>query len=392
MDKSFKISESLVYASITLSSVLYAGFLVSDKFYFRIAALVFSACFYGLIVLFCLERRRLLWRQIQHTSKGLFAIYLLIVCIPLLYSFKTDLKSLMTLFFHPLAFGAFFIAVVALTVQEGTPKQLQRFAQIVNNLLPFALIADLALFKKPGFINEMNFLLLIELLFWRTLTAGRRTFLLLLMAVIIVVELYFNNRMIALRLLSVTTLFFAFSLFPFLRSKLLRVTGLVAGFLVLYLLSFHFEASFNFIADHLPFGQIDTTDTRSFLYDEFFDTFKGSDWIGGRGYMGTYFSPWFYSWEGDDGDYFQRFSLEVGVLQILLKGGLLLLVPFYLIYCRTLYKGFVLAKTDTLNFNFSIFLFVQLMITGVENYPLFDVNFMLIWIAMGIVLFMPKQG
>ena len=387
LQKHYKITETAIFASITLASLFYTGFLISEKFVFRIVSFVFVALFYLFTLLFTLERRVLFAEQFRKTGKKVLFLYILLLFIPLAYSVSPNSKNLLTLFFHPLAFLAYFMAFVALTVQENTVEALLKFSRVMNFILPFAIIFDLMLFKAPTFVNDLNYFLLVEILFLEKLSVKRKIYLFVCIAAIVVIEVIYGNRMIALRQLAVVGVTISFLIIPFLKARFLRFTVLLVGICILYLLSFHFEQTFQFIANNIPSAKIDTTDTRSFLYDEFFETFKGADWIGGRGYMGTYFSPWFYNWQGDDGDYFQRFSLEVGVLEILLKGGLLLLVPFYFIFIKALFKGFVRSEVNSVQFKFSIFLFVQFMITGVENSPFFNVNYMLIWISIGIVLY-----
>ncbi|GAB3041907.1 hypothetical protein GCM10027185_51840 [Spirosoma pulveris] len=131
----------------------------------------------------------------------------------------------------------------------------------------------------------------------------------------------------------------------------------------------------------------DRTDTRTFLFNEFFQDFKGNDWVFGRGFLGTYFSPWFYEWKGDGGDFYHRFSIEIGLLQIILKGGVLLLLPFLFIMIYALWKGFVNRSVMHLSFRFSLFLLVQIFLMGIENTPFFGVNYMVLWISVGIIFF-----
>ncbi|MCU0384404.1 MAG: hypothetical protein MUE38_00130 [Flavihumibacter sp.] len=275
---------------------------------------------------------------------------------------------------------------MALTVNPGTQKELLGFARIVNSLLPLAIIADLAILKQPAGINELHFFLFVEFLLFEQLKTGRKLYILILTVALIVIQILFDNRMVAIRLLVVSLGLLTFLVIPFLKNRVLRFTILSGSIVFIYLLSFHFEGTFQFFTTYLENISIDTTDTRTFLYTEFFDDFKGLQWLGGKGYMGSYFSQWFYEWQGDDGDHFQRFSIEIGALEILLKGGLLLLIPFYALVIGCLYLGFVQAPVRSIAFRFSFFLLVQFIITGIENRPAFSINYLLIWLSMGIIL------
>ena len=69
----------------------------------------------------------------------------------------------------------------------------------------------------------------------------------------------------------------------------------------------------------------DTSDTRTFLYTELFRDLTPAELLYGRGFLGTYFSEYINELSptrDDAGDFYQRFGSEVGLLQLLLKGGL----------------------------------------------------------------------
>lgn len=61
-------------------------------------------------------------------------------------------------------------------------------------------------------------------------------------------------------------------------------------------------------------------DSRSGLFDAFYDDMGVKDWIFGRGWFGQYFES---SWLGE-----YRNGLECGYLHLILKGGLLYLIPY----------------------------------------------------------------
>ncbi|HEY8397679.1 MAG TPA: hypothetical protein VIK80_07055 [Flavihumibacter sp.] len=385
-DRIYTIKDWHLYAAITLSSYIYACFIVTDAFYYRVIAFVFAFAFLALLPLYILERRHSFFKPNGVQARIWFFLFTFLTLIPLAYSIQGDPRSLVTLAFHPLAFLAFFISVVALTVTTKTKDTILKFSSIVNNCLPFAIVADYLFNGKPAGINELHFFLFIEIIFYDQLKKRRRLYLLLLVLAIIVLQVIADNRMVAIRLIVVSSALIGFKMIPFLANKALRFIALVGGIILFYLLAFEFESTFQFFTDYLQQLSIDPTDTRSFLYVEFFEDFKGLDWLGGKGYMGSYFSPWFYEWQGDDGDHFQRFSIEVGALEFLLKGGLLLLIPFYLLLIGCLFIGFVKAPVNSAAFRFSVFLLVQFMITSIENSPMFSINYMLIWLSMGIII------
>lgn len=60
-----------------------------------------------------------------------------------------------------------------------------------------------------------------------------------------------------------------------------------------------------------------------------------NDWLLGRGMSGTYKSP---SAAADD--VANRSLIETGYLHLILKGGILLLIPYLIILINSVYKGF----------------------------------------------------
>ena len=93
----------------------------------------------------------------------------------------------------------------------------------------------------------------------------------------------------------------------------------------------------------IHFKNFDDEDTRTFLYNELFADMNTRDLILGRGFQGNYFSPYFL-WQQTrnhdfSGDFSYRFSVEVGFLECLLKGGFV----FFFLYITPLvsacYRG-----------------------------------------------------
>ena len=77
--------------------------------------------------------------------------------------------------------------------------------------------------------------------------------------------------------------------------------------------------------------------SRTFVYLDFFEDLNGNEVIIGRGIMGYSFSKYFTKVEG--GDHFKRFTVEPGVLNVLLKGGIILLILYFFICIHALWSG-----------------------------------------------------
>lgn len=77
------------------------------------------------------------------------------------------------------------------------------------------------------------------------------------------------------------------------------------------------------------------SDSRSGTEQDFFKDFNSiSDWAFGRGMSGTYLSPTVAAL-----DRLHRILIETGYLNLILHGGLFLLIPYVLLMLRSVYKG-----------------------------------------------------
>ena len=131
-------------------------------------------------------------------------------------------------------------------------------------------------------------------------------------------------------------------------------------------------------------------DTRTFLYTELFDDLKPGEAILGRGFLGTYFSQVFLGFqsmaENADADSYMRFSIEVGILQLILKGGYIFAFLFLAPIIYTTWKGLNLKETSLkLEYNICIYLLTELLIFFFENSPSFHIHFFLLFFFAGYV-------
>ena len=118
--------------------------------------------------------------------------------------------------------------------------------------------------------------------------------------------------------------------------KFLKI--LPAIFIVLYIFV-HFSFS-NFIEDHFTIlaSRIDQ-DTRSGTENDFFYDMHDVDWIFGRGLTGTFVSP-----SVQNIDKLHRTEIETGYLNIILHGGLAMLLPLLCIMLYASYMGLTKSR------------------------------------------------
>lgn len=131
-------------------------------------------------------------------------------------------------------------------------------------------------------------------------------------------------------------------------------------------------------------------DTRTFLYNEFFDEFKNSNLktiLFGKGALGTYYSPYFEQIYNSrvfsyGGDFYIRSASEVGIIHLLLKGGFFYFFLIFLILSIVLIKGYRTANNKYIQYqiiNLSIFFTYM----TVENRPFFSLLYICFWIILG---------
>lgn len=165
------------------------------------------------------------------------------------------------------------------------------------------------------------------------------------------------------------------------KSKVYLVISLVFSFGILLMV-------FDEIVDE--FLQVENlmVDTRSFLFEEIFDDMLFWEQVIGRGALGTYFSPYFsglYYSGIDGGDWMYRQVNEVGYLQMLLKGGWVMVVLNLLILVPAAFLG-VLKSHNYLSKICGYYILTYLIIWGVSYYPVFSAEYILLWMATGTVI------
>lgn len=131
-----------------------------------------------------------------------------------------------------------------------------------------------------------------------------------------------------------------------------------------------------------------TTDTRTFLFVELFDDLSASEELIGRGALGTYYSPYFYMLKRlgvEGGDHYQRSISEVGYLQIIFKGGYVMLVLYLLILLPAAYLGIFRSNNYIARMSGYLIL-LYLIIWLVSYYPVYSAEYILLWMAVGTAL------
>jgi hypothetical protein len=123
-----------------------------------------------------------------------------------------------------------------------------------------------------------------------------------------------------------------------------------------------------------------TEDTRTPVEDCFNDDMKQKDWLIGRGINAEYFCP-IVDEDGDIHGY--RQAIETGYLQVILNGGfisigLMLLVSLPAIICGIFFSKNMLSKAA------AMWILIWLLSLYPANVATFSLNYILVWISIGI--------
>jgi hypothetical protein len=209
--------------------------------------------------------------------------------------------------------------------------------------------------------------------------------------IILLIGLYFSNlsdyRIIALRILVFIALYTSLSIFK--KVGIMKLLIILITCFCLYEFIANLEELLTLFKNIIGVKSFNDDDTRAFLWKEVFEELHGSDFIFGRGFQGTYFSEYFLMilvYYNTFADHYDRFAVEVGFLQLLLKGGFL----WYFLYIGPLLytsiKGIFWHYQNNLVFSISIFLFTELLLMFIENIPYFSFQASLFFFFAGFAI------
>lgn len=373
----------IIFFFSLLSGTSYAYFQNSGILFFRIVSFICLLGFYLLVFFYFLNKKE---SPPKKQKSFLFRFYILTTFVILVYSiFKvSNLKELTTIFFHPYAFSAFFIGILFYFINTESLAFIKKKIHNLTYIIPVVSIFDIFFFNYPIMLSACFTLYFFDYIF--NASIAKRNFNLTILFLTIILFTRYDYRsgilFISLFLFGNISVYF-FNIF---KNKLFKAFVLLGTITFSIYSFFNFETMYGAVVDSVNLSSMNTLDTRSFLFYELTSDFNISDYIIGRGYSGTYYSPYFQNWAGEDGDSANRFSIEIGIFQFLLKGGSILLFPFLMISVKSIYNGFVLSSSKSTNFLLSIWLLIELSMLIIENMPTFSVHYFMIWIIITILM------
>ena len=123
-------------------------------------------------------------------------------------------------------------------------------------------------------------------------------------------------------------------------------------------------------------------DTRSGVEDWLYADMSPTDWVIGKGIKGKYYCPIVENINDTEGGGF-RDNIETGYLQIILKGGVISLGLLLFIFVPAVYKGLFKSR-NVLSKASAMWVFLWIIYLYPSGGILFTMNYLLVWIAVGI--------
>jgi len=375
---------------IILAAVLnIASYYTISKYFFAFKVLlgVFMNIAGILMIIFYFYLKKFINPYISLYYKFMFFLTIFWGLVVFGRSFSTNVHDMITLFTHYLMGWVWLIPLVYVF---GYRKEvwLNLFTFLTKLMLIGIFLSLLVIF----IFNDLNnlFAVMKFLMFWPIilLTFFYQNKINKIIAIITFIFFVIISYLVSQRANIIFIFIYLFFFFiEYIKKKdihIVKKSLLIKGAFVVLLLFF---INLNNVINDIKQDKSLITDTRTFLIQEFFNprTSTENQLIFGRGALGKYFSEYFYNLEysGVHADSPYRTVIEMGYLQMVLKGGYILAFLWFFTLLPLSIIG-MLGKNLLIRMcGYYIFGFLILWI--VSYYPTFSAEFVLLWIAAGTI-------
>lgn len=196
----------------------------------------------------------------------------------------------------------------------------------------------------------------------------------------------FSTRAMMLRLVLLFMSIFAVNIYHRFKVKWILVLSFLVISIPFLLLQESYSTGSSAFEKYLSSDSDDelNTDTRTFLYMELYeDLIANKKLLIGKGANGTYYSAYFS--EADINETDQRNNIEVGVLGLLLKGGIVAVVLNLLILGIAIYFAFFKTR-NIYTVGLGYILIIHTILLFLENYTIYSSYNFFIWFFIGVCL------
>lgn len=332
---------------------------------------------------------------IPKAAKRIFYLLLLWSVVVVVRSFSTSLQDWVTNFGNVYMALAWFTPVIMISGTE--PKNLRAlFSSIfVAFLLMIAALIFLPFHIGAGkleaewiwLLRPVNFLLLIGV---KRFDPAYR-FLIYIALVVYVIIIVLTEQRIDFLFLGIVFLFQFVNQMRQIKLKKqffkIAITTLTLLTLVIFTFGYEkFSGAVNTVIEY--------KDSRTFVYNELFDDLSVNEQRFGKGSLGTYYSDFFertrryYIISGKRGwaaDVPDRITTEVGYLQMILKGGFVLMILNFLLMIYTSYLG-LFKSNNKITKRLALYVLILSILSLISFRPAFTPTFIILWMSIGFVL------
>ncbi len=344
------------------------------------------------VITLCIKNyKQLKWVPIY--ARYVFYLIIFWACIVIIRGFSLSIQDWVTNFGN-VYMAAAWIAPVTLILGLKIENWGMAFRTIFFMFHLMFLLFTISYFYNKSYndwamlVRPVNFILLIGLYHYR-LTNRLKVYLIII--IYILLNAYFTSRRIDLVFLFLTVSLILMDKFLLIGDRKIFLKYILFGFLFVFTIIFTvgYEVISNFIASFINFQE-----SRIFLFTELSHELSTLEKFIGRGSLGTYYSAYFdhtkyyveeilkEKWFGDAAI---RITTEVGYLQMILKGGFIMLALHIFIYVYAIYLG-IFKSNNKFIIRLGYYILVISILSLIEFRPAFTPTFIIFWMAIGTVL------
>jgi hypothetical protein len=296
--------------------------------------------------------------------------------------FTSDLKDMISLFGHYLM-GWAWLTPLAFVIGFKIKNWLMLFDYLGKLLLVGILLSIISFVNEKLAMALLEWVVFFPILLLTYRYQGIKNKRIVFFSILAFLLLsYFASQRANLIFLILVLMCLAFEQF---RSSSIDMYKKIVMIFVFCISSVVFVLNLDSLTDTNTYSEKMTTDTRTFLFEEIISDMTPSEMIIGRGALGTYYSPYFdmIDRQGiEGGDNWDRQVNEIGYLQMLLKGGLVMLLLHVLIMLPAAFLA-IFKSNNVISRMCGYYILVYLLMWSLTYYSVFSAEYILLWIAVG---------
>ncbi|MDU8884649.1 hypothetical protein RXV94_00655 [Yeosuana sp. MJ-SS3] len=344
-----------------------------------------------IILFLCyINRKNLL--SIPKTTRIIFYLLLFWSVIVVVRSFSLNLQDWLTNFGNVYMAFSWFVPVLIILGQK-----VENWNVIVGAIffMFMVMIFAYAFFPVEGksptewtwLLRPINFIFLLGVYRFKL---TNRIIIIIALTIYILLAINLKQR-IEFLFLFLVLFFLIIERLKHIKIKRVFLKYIIFSFVILLILVFTYGyENINRMANNI----VEFQDSRTFLFNELFDDLSNAETIFGKGSLGTYFSPFMehtknyitnylnLEWWGDASD---RITIEVGYLQMILKGGFVLFLLTVTLMINSAYLAIFKSNSKFIK-RLGLFILIMTILSLISFRPAFTPTFIILWFAIGTVL------